>query len=100
MRYTKIALLIFGLGLAAGFVIVVGEFARLERVARALMALGLVALPVGLAADRWLAIRAWLTAHFPRRKAKPARRKGRPASAARRKPPPRPSPRPARRKRG
>ena len=98
MRYTKIALLIFGLGLVAGFVIVVGEFARLGRVASALMALGLAALPVGIAADRWVAVRAWIAALFSRRKGRATRRKSRPA-AARRKPQTRASARAPRRKR-
>ena len=98
MRYTKIALLIFGLGLVTGFVIVVGEFARLGRVASALMALGLMALPVGLVADRGVAVRGWFAARFSRRKGKTARRKSRPA-AARRKPPPKSPARVARRRR-
>ncbi|HVB18157.1 MAG TPA: hypothetical protein VNF04_16600 [Stellaceae bacterium] len=98
MRYTKIALLIFGLGLVSGFVIVVGEFARLGPVASVLMALGLAALPVGLVADRGVAIRAWFAAHFSRRKGKTTRRKARPA-AARRKPPPKSPARAARGKR-
>jgi hypothetical protein len=46
MRYTKAALLIFGLGLAVGFAVVVGEFAEWERPAAAIMALGLVLVPV------------------------------------------------------
>ena len=51
LRYTKAALLLFGLGLVLGFVIVVGEFRPLERVASALMAAALVLLPVALVAD-------------------------------------------------
>ena len=87
MRYTKVALLIFGFGLALGFVIVVGEFARLERVASAVMALGLVLLPVALFADgRGMVILAWIAARFSRGKRKKARPKSRPA-ARRRKPP-------------
>ena len=85
MRYTKLALLIFGLGLVSGFIIVVGEFAGFERVAAAVMALGLVLLPVALFADgRGIALVAWIAARFSRRK----RRKARPKSgpAARRKP--------------
>jgi hypothetical protein len=98
MRYTKLALLIFGLGLVAGFVIVVGEFARLGRVASILMAFGLLGLPLGIAADRWLALRAWFAARFRRRKGKAAGRKKRP-TAPRRKPPAGAAARPARRKR-
>jgi hypothetical protein len=99
MRYTKIALLIFGLGLVLGFIIVVGEFARLERVASAVMALGLVLLPLALFADgRGIRILAWIAARFSRGKRKKARPKSRPA-ARRRKPPAPPAARAPRRKR-
>jgi hypothetical protein len=99
MRYTKIALLIFGLGLVLGFIIVVGEFARLERVASAVMALGLVLLPVALFADgRGMAMLGWIAARFSRGKRKKARPKSRPA-ARRRKPPAPPAARAPRRKR-
>jgi hypothetical protein len=78
MRYTKAALAIFGLGLALGFVIVVGEFARLERVASAVMALGLVLLPVALFADgRGIRVLGWIVARFSRAKRKKARAKPR-----------------------
>ena len=90
MRYTKTALAIFGLGLALGFVIVVGEFARLERVASAVMALGLVLLPVALFADgRGVRAIGWIVARFSRGKRKKARAK--PRSPARRRKPPAPS---------
>jgi hypothetical protein len=99
MRYTKIALLIFGLGLVLGFIIVVGEFARLERVASAVMALGLVLLPLALFADgRGIRVLAWIAARFSRGKRKKARPKSRPA-ARRRKPPAPPAARAPRRKR-
>ena len=51
MRYTKIALLAFGFGLLLGLVVLGAEIKSLERVASALMALGIVAIPVGMAAD-------------------------------------------------
>jgi hypothetical protein len=87
MRYTKIALLIFGLGLVSGLVVVAGEFAQFERVASAVMALGLVLLPVALFADgRGIRLLAWIAARFSRGKRKKARPKLRPA-ARRRKPP-------------
>jgi hypothetical protein len=83
MRYTKAALAIFGLGLVLGFVIVVGEFARAERVASAVMALGLVLLPVGLFADgRGIRVIGWIVARFSRGKRRKARPK--PRSPARR----------------
>jgi hypothetical protein len=84
MRYTKLALLIFGLGLVSGFVIVVGEFARYERVASAVMALGLVLLPVALFADgRGIRLLAWLARRFSRGQRKKARAKPRPAARRR-----------------
>ena len=86
MRYTKAALLIFGLGLVLGFVVVVGEFPRLERVASVLMALALGLLPVALFADgRGMAVLAWIAARFSRGKRAKPRPKSRPA-ARRRKP--------------
>ncbi|HXC89035.1 MAG TPA: hypothetical protein VNV18_02620 [Stellaceae bacterium] len=57
MRYTKIALLTFGAGLILGLVVVVAELDALARVASGLMALGVVAIPVGLVADWRLAIK-------------------------------------------
>lgn len=91
MRYTKAALAIFGLGLALGFaVVVIGGFPRLERVASALMALGIVLLPPALFADgRGFALVAWIAARLSRGGAKKAPPKSRPA-AARRKPSARP----------
>ena len=69
MRYTKAALLVFGLGLAISFVVVVGEFAGWEYLASAVMALGLVLLPVGIFADgRGFAALRWIARHFSRRK--------------------------------
>src|SRR5260370_36952366 len=90
MSYTKAALLIFGLGLILGLVIVVGEFWRWQRVASALMALGLVTLPIALFADgHGMRLLAWIAARFSRGKPKRARAKSRPA-ARRRKPAARP----------
>ena len=99
MRYTKIALLIFGLGLISGLVVVAGEFARFERVASAVMALGLVLLPVALFADgRGMRLLAWIVARFSAGRRKKARPKPRPA-ARRRKPQAAPAARAPRRKR-
>jgi hypothetical protein len=99
MRYTKLALLIFGLGLVSGFVIVVGEFAAFEQIASAVMALGLVLLPVALFADgRGMALLAWIAARLSRRKRRKTRPKPRPA-ATRRKPRPAPAARAPRRTR-
>src|SRR5690242_5365057 len=69
LRWTKAALLIFGLGLVAGLVIVVGEFSKWEYLASSMMALGLVLLPLGLFADgRGIAALRWISRCFSRRK--------------------------------
>jgi hypothetical protein len=99
MRYTKAALLVFGLGLMAGFVVVVGEFSEWERPAAAMMALGLALLPVGLFADgHGMAAIRWIVGRFRRRKRPRPRGKSRRATA-RRKPPARSPSRAPRRKR-
>jgi hypothetical protein len=64
MRYTKIALLTFGAGLVLGLVVVVIELDWLDRVASSLMALGLIAIPLGMIVDWRLAMKP------PRRPAK------------------------------
>jgi len=51
MRYTKIALLVFGLGLIIGFALIVAEVPSFGLIGSAIMALGLVGLPVALVAD-------------------------------------------------
>ena len=51
MRYTKIALLAFGLGLLLGLIVVAAEIKSLERVVSGLMALGIAAIPIGVLAD-------------------------------------------------
>ena len=51
MRYTKIALLAFGFGLLVGLAVVGAEIKSLARVASGLMALGIAAIPIGMAAD-------------------------------------------------
>jgi xanthosine utilization system XapX-like protein len=51
MRYTKIALLTFGTGLLLGLIVVVTEISPLARVASGLMMLGIMGIPVGIAAD-------------------------------------------------
>jgi xanthosine utilization system XapX-like protein len=58
MRYTKAALLAFGCGLLLGLVDMAAEIKSLERVASALMALGIVGIPIGMVADWRRAIRA------------------------------------------
>jgi len=80
MRWTKTALVLFGIGLALGFAaVVVGGLPRIERAASALMALGLVLLPIGLFADgHGFALIAWLAGRLsktrkPRPRPKPRR---------------------------
>jgi len=69
MRYTKAALLIFGLGLVTGLVVVVGEFSAWEYLASFTMALGLVSLPLALFADgRGIAALRWIARRLSRGK--------------------------------
>src|SRR5258707_10974147 len=95
MRYTKAALLVFGLGLVLGFGLIVAEVPGFGWMASGAMALGLVALPVGLLADGRVAFVHRILARLSRKKkrAKP-RQRGKPVARrpARRAPPPRASP--------
>jgi len=75
MRYTKFALLIFGLGLVLGLVVVAAEITAPQRVASGVMALGIAALPIGILADLQRAVTARFGAESPRMRA-PARRSG------------------------
>src|SRR3982750_1562947 len=68
MRYTKAALLLFGLGLVLGFALIVAEVPGFGWIASGVMALGLVALPVGLLADRRGAFVRRILARFSRKK--------------------------------
>jgi hypothetical protein len=81
MRYTKTALLLFGAGLVLALVVIAAELDRFERVASAVMALGIVAVPVGMAIDWRLATRA--AARPPRRPARPRTRRAPPATRRR-----------------
>jgi hypothetical protein len=98
MRYTKAALLIFGLGLVIGFVVVVGEFSDWEYLASIVMALGLVLLPLGLFADgHGIVALRWIARRLSRRKRSPKRgRTVRGRAQPRRTPPRAVSPRRAR----
>jgi hypothetical protein len=57
LGYAKAALLLFGIGLVLGLVAVVFEVGGLERPAAAAMALGIVAIPLGMLVDWRLATR-------------------------------------------
>ena len=83
MRYAKMALLAFGLGLLLGLVVIVAEIKALERFASGLMALGIAAIPFGVVADWWRAARAWL--RKPKRRTKAQVRRALPAARHRRK---------------
>jgi hypothetical protein len=94
MRYTKAALLVFGLGLVLGFGLIVGEVPGFDWMASGVMAFGLVALPVGLLADGRVAFVHRILARFARQKkwAKPRpRSKTATRRPARRHPPARPA---------
>jgi hypothetical protein len=73
MRYTKIALLAFGLGLLLGLVVLGAEIKSLARVASGVMALGIAAIPFGMLADWRRAIKA--ARSTPRRGVKTAARR-------------------------
>ena len=68
MRYTKIALLVFGLGLIVGFALIVAEVQSFGLIGSAIMALGLVGLPVALVADGRIAFVQRILARFSRPK--------------------------------
>ena len=98
LRYTKIALVIFGVGMVLGLVVVAGEFSAWERAASTIMALALVLIPVTLFVDsRGLALLRWFAAaglgargaskSQPRQR-KPFARRKKPARAGSRKPSP------------
>jgi hypothetical protein len=98
MRYTKAALLVFGLGLVLGFGLIVAEVPGFDWMASGVMALGLVALPVGLLADGRVAFVHRILARFSRRK-KRAKPRPRSKTATRRPARRHPPARPARRRR-
>jgi hypothetical protein len=75
MRYTKIALLVFGCGLVLGLVVVAVEIKWLQRPASGLMAFGIAAIPIGMITDWRRAVKAAKPASTKRAKA-PARRGG------------------------
>jgi hypothetical protein len=81
MRYTKTALLVFGAGLVLALVVIAAELDRFERVASAVMALGIAGIPIGMAIDWRLATRA---AKRPaKRRGKPRTRRAAPATRRR-----------------
>jgi hypothetical protein len=86
LRYTRIALLIFGSGMIAGLIVVAGEFSAWQRPAAGLMALGLVLIPLGLFADgHGMTLIGWVIARLRRHKPRKGRAK-RASPARRRKP--------------
>jgi xanthosine utilization system XapX-like protein len=93
MRYTKRALLVFGLGLIVGFALIVAEVPSFGLIGSAIMALGLVGLPIALVADGRIAFVQRILARFSRPKRPQPRRRGRVTTSrvigrpARRRPP-------------
>jgi hypothetical protein len=84
MRYTKAALLTFGAGLVLALVVVATETQGLDRIASAAMALGIAAIPIGMAVDWRYATRAPVRA--VRRRGKPRARRTAPAARRRARP--------------
>jgi hypothetical protein len=87
MRYTKLALLIFGAGMLLGLAVVSANLSGLGRIASLTMAAGIMLVPVALIAD--LRRRQ----PKPKPKARSSRTRGRTASSTRRGPPKRRQPR-------
>src|ERR1700720_1640060 len=94
MRYTKGARRVFGLQVVLGFGLIVAEVPGFDWMASGGMALGLLALPVGLLADGRVAFVHRIMARFsrPKKRAKP-RPRGKTVTRrpARRHPPARPA---------
>jgi hypothetical protein len=84
MRYTKIALLTFGVGLVLGLAVVVADVAPFARAASGLMALSLFAIPFGMIVDWRLATKS------QRKPAKRRRSPSRPRASAQARATPRP----------
>ena len=84
MRYTKAALLTFGAGLVLALVMVATETQGLDRIASAAMALGIAAIPIGMAIDWRRATRA--PRRTVRRRGKPRIRRTAPAARRRARP--------------
>ena len=98
LRYTRIALLVFGLGLVGGLVVVAGEYAAWERAASATMALGLLLIPLALFADgHGMALVRRLAARLMHRRR--TKRRPKPRAPAPRRRPARAGSQPARRRR-
>jgi uncharacterized membrane protein len=57
MHYTKTALLTFGVGLVLAVIVVAAELDGLQRVASAVMAIGIAGIPVAMIVDWRLATR-------------------------------------------
>jgi hypothetical protein len=84
LRYTKLALLVFGAGLLVGLAAVVGPIGFLGPFASGLMAAGILGIPVGLVLD-------WRRTAKALRPKPPRRRKRAPLRPRRRPRKPRPS---------
>jgi hypothetical protein len=83
VHYTKLALLTFGAGLLLALIAVAVDIEQMKRMASTAMALGIAAIPIGMAVDWRLATRALRPASrrrgkaVTRRNVTPARRRPR-----------------------
>jgi hypothetical protein len=84
MRYTKAALLTFGAGLVLALVMIATETQGLDRIASAAMALGIAAIPIGMAIDWRRATR--VPRRSPRRRGKSRTRRTAPDARRRARP--------------
>ena len=82
MRYTKLALLTFGAGLTLALIAVAVDIVQMQRIASTAMALGIAAIPIGMAVDWRLATRS--SRPTSRRRGKEATRRN--VTQARRRP--------------
>jgi hypothetical protein len=73
LRYTKLALLIFGAGLLLGLAAVVGPIRLVGPLASGLMAAGILGIPLGLVLD-WRRAAKTLRQRPPRRRKRPTAR--------------------------
>jgi hypothetical protein len=86
MRYTKAALLIFGVGLVLAIIVVAADIMPMQRIASTAMAVGIAVIPVGMAVDWRLATRVQRPAGRERGKPRSRRNMSPPVRRRSRKP--------------
>ncbi len=67
LRYTKLALLVFGAGLLVGLAAVTAAIGPLGPLASGLMTAGILGIPLGLVFDCWHAVKALRRRRRPRK---------------------------------